>query len=338
MAEYKIAPELRRCCWYGIVGAAALCGVCYWVTRFAQNRGPDEVAIRCGLFALGAAALMRVLRWRLLVDGQGITRWRLFRRDVWTWAYFGSGRIRKVHPCSFVDPNRPWWRRKLSLGYLAENDIQAVVAEINRHYRLPPPPEMRESLTIKYGFRCQATLSKNGIQLLTRGTPSVYLWHEIRSVHFTRMDPLRRDFRNLEIVLPDRTIELSLVTSQYGTNPTWRGATAEEISEFLLHYLAPEQVDTSIAGEPLKKRSHIEKKLKAAKSAKRQLGIMTAIWLLLFLGVFVWIAVDHGILKALVMAALGVLFIGPLYVVSYRANRRYIDDLESMLATVSDDA
>jgi hypothetical protein len=333
--EYRIAPEFRRCCWYGIIGVAVLGGVLCWVARFVQNR-PINVAIVCAPFVLLVAALTLALRWRLSVDSHGIARRRFFRWDLWTWADLASGRIRKLHPYALVDPNRPWWSRKLRFDYLAGDQVRAVVAAINTHYQLPPPPKAPESLTIKYGFRRTATLDRNGVQLLVRGTPHTYLWHEIRGVHITRMDPVRRDFKSLEIAIPDQEIELALVTTQYGTNPTWRGATSEEISEFLVRHLAPDRIDTSIVSEPLKRREDIEKKLKAARSAQRQMAIVLAVVLPLMIGVFVSMAINESVVKAIVMGVFAFSVFGPAFAYIYRSHGKQIDELEGWLNTLVD--
>lgn len=272
----------------------------------------------------------------LSLDSRGMTRRRFFLRDFWAWDDFASGRIRKLHPYTLLDPNRPWWRRKLNLGYLAESDIQEVLAAVNTHYQLPPPPELPESLTIKYGFRRSASLDRNGVLLTVRGVPYVYMWHEIRNVHITRMDPLRRDFKSLEIEFPDRTIELKLVSTQGGVNPTWRGAIAEEINEFLFHHLAANQIDTSMVGEPFKRRSHIEKKLKAAKNERRQFRIVMTFYLLASIGIFAGAAITEGVLRAVALASLVAIPTAPLLVFAWCTHHKNIDDLESLLNKITD--
>jgi len=318
------------------VGAVVLGGVFYWVARFVQNRGWIDVACGCGVFAIVAVALTFVLRRRLLLDSRGIERRRFFRSDSWTWTEIASGRIRKSYAYTLLDPNRPWWRRKLSLDYYYD-DIPEIWAAVNAHYQLPPPPTLGESLTVKYGFRRSVTLDRSGIQLFVRGAPHMYLWREVRLAHFTRMDPLRRDFKSLELTLPDQTIQWKLSSTQYGTYPTWRGATSEEISEFLLHHLAPDQIDTSIAGEPPKKREYIEKKLRAAKNQKRQFVIILAILLPLLIGTLIWMAIGESVVKAVFMAAFSAILFGPVLVFLYRSNSKQIADLESRLDSLVDD-
>jgi hypothetical protein len=333
--EYRMSPELRRCCWYGIAGAVVALGVFCWVARCVQNRGLVDIALGCGFFVLFLVAMVALLRWRVRLGADGISRRTLFRTDLWTWDDFASGRIRKRYPFTLFDPDRPWWRRKLRLGHLASDDILAVFAAINAHYRLPPPPEIGDALTIKWGFRRAATFDQKGVQVSKAHVPRMFLWREIRQVQFTRMDPLRRDFKSLVIVLPDEEIELKLVTHQGGTSPSWRGATSEELSEFLLHHLAPEQIDTFIAGEPLKKRGQIERRLKIARRASRDLTISMAVLVPVLVGVLIGMAIDSSVVQAIVMAAFSGLTIGPVAGFIYRLQRKQIAELEDLLKTAT---
>ena len=115
---------------------------------------------------------------------------------------------------------------------MAKAEIARTMERINTHYRLPSPPQLPDDLEIRYGFRRSARFDAKGIQLQTAGQIGVYLWSDVHCVHITRMDPVRRDFRSLEIALPDREIELKLISHEYGASPSWRGATAEVVNGF----------------------------------------------------------------------------------------------------------
>jgi hypothetical protein len=238
--EYRISPELRRC-WYVIFGVAVLAGVHYWVGRFVQGRGLGDIAIGWAMFAAVDCAVVAALDWRLRLDESGMARRRWFVcGDHWSWDDLASGRIGKLHPYTLADPIRPWWRRRLNLGCLAADDIQAVFAVINAHYRLPPPPDLPERMTIKFGnfFRRSAVFDGKGIDLLSQGTHKAYRWDEVCGVYITRMDPLRRDFKILLIGLPDQEIDLRLISTlalfadehivtkseihAYASRPWWR--------------------------------------------------------------------------------------------------------------------
>lgn len=339
--EYRIARNLQRCCWYTIFGAFALAAVYFWIARFVQNRGgPVDISVifvGCALFALLAAAMVVPLRWKVRVDQRGISRRLLFGWDLWPWAALASGRISKIHPFTLHDPERASWRRRLRLEYMAPGDIQEVISMVNTHYKLPPPPSISTTLAIKYGFRRWVTFDSNGIHLIVRDMPHDYRWSDLRDVHFTRMDPLRRDFTSLVITLPDRELELKFVTHQGGRSPTWRGATAEELNEVLFRFVPTDRIHISIAGQRLEKREHIERKLKEKKKRAREYVMMMVFWFPLVLGLLVWKAIDDGILGAIVMGAMFVVFPGSVMFVLYRSDcketAKLIDSLNDVAVT-----
>ena len=295
--NYRIAAHLRRCCWYGIFGGVAIGCLFYCVARYAQQRNLAEIVIVCVAFALLAAGMIVPLSWRLRVDQHGLARRFVFRWDFWTWEDFSGGQIRKLHAHTLLDPDRPRWRRRLRLECLDAEARNEVITAINAHYRLPRAPEIPDTLTIKFfflGCRRSVVLDDAGIHLTVRGTSKEYAWQEVHEVHFTRMDPLRRDFKALQVILPDEEIELRLLSHE---PPRWQGATAriregrtaesdstqlapklrhatpEEINEFFFRHVLPPRIHTSIDGEPLKKRAHIERKLRDLDKRRRDLFV-----------------------------------------------------------------
>jgi hypothetical protein len=335
--EYRIMPELRRCCWYGLGGEGVVLGTVFLVDWFLANCGlprdrpPGGLAVLVVFFALLGVATVLPLRWRLRLGPDGIARRWLGRWDSWTWADFASGRIEKRHRHRFRDPERPWWRRRLTLDYMASDDIRDVVDAVNAHYRLPPPPDVPERLTLKQGLRRKMVLDHQGIQIIVGDEPRVYLWSEVRHACMTRLDPMRRDFAKLLILLPDREIEWKLVTHQGGTTPTWRGATAEEINEMLFRHLAPEQIEVLGESELPEDRGHIVGKLKEAKRDRRDFHILTSVFIVVLAGCLLWMAVFESILKAAVMTALVGMFLGPVLVFFWRVDRRRVEKLERIL-------
>jgi hypothetical protein len=334
--EYRLDPEYRRCCWYAIFGAIIAVAVFSWAVQFAPRQNlADKVTVFLMLTAVATAAFL-TSQWRLLLDEHGITRKRCFLRDRWSWDDFASGLIQKRGGCTLVDSTRPWWRRKLNLGFLAGDEIEILLAAINEHYKIPPPPTLPERLTIKWGFRQKATLHANGVELLVRGTPKAYLWNEVGRIDIMRLDPLRRDFADLFIELPGQEIELFLRVTNHGPQPNWRGATAEEINEFLLKYVSPDRIDIRVAGEPLRNRDLIQKKLREAEKMKRAVAYSMAISLPLLIALFVWMAVEGEPIKAAVMGAMTLLTFVPVYVSFYRTWNEQANKLKEALNSVVD--
>lgn len=153
----------------------------------------------------------------------------------------------------------------------------------------------------------------------------------IRQVYITRMDPLRRDFQSIRIVFPDQEIEWRMVTHQGGTSPEWRGATAEQVNEFLVHYVVPNRIDVSIAGQPLTKREHIERQLRSAQKKARDFTVVLTIFLPLIVGLLIWMAMSENVFKAALMA--GIFASGPGLVMfsMYRSQRKQVDALKCLL-------
>lgn len=328
----RIAPDYRRSAWYVLAAVLPLMLVCCSVSRL-NGESMAGAAARCSMFLLLAAAMVVPLRWATRIDRQGIARRFLFRWDFWPWTDMASGRIQKRHSCAFYDPERPWWRRKLTLGYMADADIALAVQRINRHYRLPAPPPLPEELEIKYGFRRRARLDGKGIELQSPRELRVYLWKEVCRLHVTREDPIRRDFRSLELVLPDRAIELKLISHEYGTSPSWGGASAELINEFFLRHVPADRIEADVVGGRPARRSDVERQIGRAREQIRVFRRCHVIYLTLLVGWSAWAAVTNGILCAVCMAGLGVLLFVPVFLFMDRHLRARCRELEQRLAS-----
>ncbi len=329
-------PELRRSCWYLIIAMGPIAAVFYWVARVVHNRGAVDAALGCLMFGLVAVAVVVPLRWRLRVDEAGLSRRLLFQWDLWPWSDIESGRVRKLRSHTLYDPGRLLWNRWLSLGYMSEGDIQKVIEAVNERYVLPPPPDLPAKLTIKYGFRRSANFDRNGIHLMVRGEFHEYLWQDIREIHIHRSDPVRRDFMSLIVTLPDQRMELRVVTHQNGATPTWRGATAEEVNEFLLQHAPEDRISVSVEGKPSTNRDYVEKRLKEVKETRRAFDIAMAVLFPLLLVGFGWMAVQDGILKAVVMGTAFCTITGAPVLFVRRLHRERIDELTKALEDIAE--
>ena len=213
------------------------------------------------------------------------------------------------------------------MGCMAPGDIQDVISRVNTRYKLPTPPDVAATLTIKYGFRRIATFDHNGIHVTVRDASHEYLWEDLHEIHIARMDPLRRDFKSLVITLPDHEIELKLFTHQGGTSPTWRGATAEEVNEYLIQFVSPDRIHISIVGQQPTRREHIEKALTEAKKRMKEFSIMFVVFIPLIIGALLWMAIADGVLKAALMAAVLPIYPGSVIVFIYLQHRKKISEL-----------
>jgi hypothetical protein len=327
----RIAPEYRRSAIYALIAVVPLWLILFWVAHFIQGNAPWRAAARGTPFLLLGLAMIVPLRWALRIDETGMARRILFRWDAWSWEELASGRIEKRHPLTLVDPARPWWRRRLALSYLQAADMALVIQRINAVYRLPDPSPLPEVLAIKYGFRRSARFDSQGI-LLEGKESRAYLWSEVGRVHITRIEPLRRDFTNLELVLPDREIELKFISHQGGRSPTWRGATAEVVSEFLTRYVPPERIDTDFYGERPARRIDVERMLAKTNKQRRDFGWCFVIAGAMVGGLLIWAAMIGRLLAAVVMTALFSISYGPIYWWMLARLRSRCAELERTLA------
>ena len=247
-----------------------------------------------------------------------------------------QAKSKSVFRHKFYDPRRRWPFRTLtftfaSMAHMSDDDDARLVECINRHYRLPPPPELPVSLTLKYGIRRTAMLDRHGIQLRIRGTVHQFTWHDVAKIVITRPDPLRRDFCELWLELPDHQLEFKIHSSQYGDNPTWSGATAEQLNEFLFRYGPAAKIDVQITGRTPTNRGQIERDLNQAKDGRRALVYIAVFTGLSFGPILIWMAIDAGLLKALVVGVFFLMPVVPVLVYGYLRQSRRATKLQRQL-------
>jgi hypothetical protein len=296
-SEFKIAPEYRRCLFYGIAGFVLLAATAWWVQSTIR---PEQTRVPVLVFVLFAVATFWPLSWRLELDGDGLVRHRLGLADRWSWEDFANGRIQKRYPFNLVDPARPWWSRKLNLQYLDTNHRNRVLAALNQHYRFAETPRVDE-LTIKYSLRKTATFGRHGLQVIDRGQRHDYRWADVRHLHILRTEAVRQDFRELNLMLPDREIGLRMVAHQGGTSPTWHKATAEQVNDFLLTHVPQQHISVDIVGERPHHPTDIERDLRRLQSEYWQLKICMSVLAVASAGSLLWLAIEGPPIRTLVM-------------------------------------
>jgi hypothetical protein len=158
-----MAPELRRSAIYVILGCTFLAFAAYGIGHFVLERPPSAIAPFFSVLGVMALVMIAPLRWTLRIDETGVARRWLWRWDHWSWNDFASGRIEKRPPFVFVDRGRPWWRARLSIGYLSEAEVKVAIGIINEHYQMPASAPVADRLVIRYGLRTWMTATKWGI-------------------------------------------------------------------------------------------------------------------------------------------------------------------------------
>lgn len=330
----RIAPDLRRIAWYAVVSGIAFAPVAYGVQRFA---GADVVhSVTCMVIPLlllalpGAVGLL--LQWPLRIDEHGIARRVYFRWQQWNWDDFSSGRIAKRYPYGFYDPQRPWWDREFALPPMAEADIEQTMELINTRYVLPDPPRLPSELQLRRGFK-STKLDASGVCLTSGKRIANYSWSKIQRVHIIRTDPVRRDFQSLEIVLPDREVVFRVLRD---SKPNWYGATAEEINQFLFHYVPAERIDVDIVGQRPAKRIDVEKRLDKLTKSHRDCRQGLFILALVLLATFVWMAITMHMAAMFAMAAILAYLPVPIVYFLEKQFREQRCELQSQLAAFDD--
>lgn len=305
----------------------------------AGLRNPNNV-VEIGATIFGMAVLLIVTfvlsRWRIRLDCEGILRRRLFWWDRWLWDDFARGGIRKLYGGTFLDQTRPWGRRTLRLADMPPKDFETVVAAINAHYVLPPPPELPPRMTIKCGKQTM-TFDEKGIELLAGERCNAYLWSDVHRLESFREDAVRRDFYRLQLSLPDQEIDLMFVWGRHGeVKPNWKGATAEEVSEFLHKYVPAEKTVISFADEPPRDRVQIKREIRAIEPALPRYALrMFAVVVALIAGEC-W-AIYERMVFVTVLGAFLLAGVSAVMIDTYRRKRSELLGLKERLAKLADE-
>jgi hypothetical protein len=332
-AIFRLPPELRRSCWYVVVGVLVIGGTC--VLLFVKwpvirpNVGLADVVAQVVVALAVAAVSCLPLRWRLRLGSDGVSQ-RWIRWQTWSWEDVAAGRIKKTPSGNLSDPDRPWWRRTIFLSMLSSDDFRIVSDAINEHYRLPAQLPQPESLRFQYGFRRTAVFDPTGIHLTINGVAHDYAWDELVDAHIMRLDPLRRDFQRLELTLPDQRIELFFTSHHGRTYPSFRGATAEQIDEALRLHAAEDKITATIRGDPLVKPLHVERALTRTRKQQRELRHMMFVFVPLAVVSAAMMVLEKRILGAIFCLGSFTPFVAVLGSLHVRNNRKIVE-LENRL-------
>jgi hypothetical protein len=341
---FKMRPELRRSAVYVSIGFVLIAAV-RWGLRDFFPRTEAGPWIPLIILALVALAPLAVLRWRLRLDSSGIARRRLIRWDFWPWDAFEQGKVRDAEAASttYILPEKPFWARKLSLELLEDADRARVEAIIDQ-LRVRPALDLPDELALRYGFRKEALIAPAGLLLRNRTEETRYGWNDVRALRIRRHDHLRRDFKSLEIVLPDRVVAFSVHLHNGQLIRSWSATggcatpTAEVLAAVLERSIAVERVQiVSLSEAPRTvdewqdRRSMLAKQSRELTNMRRIFWIGGVLMLLIPLSDY-----RHGIFATVGMTVVSSVALGVFFLVLRYIERDHRDAVANLEAQMPD--
>jgi hypothetical protein len=321
--------------WWSTVGIICLCllvmGLGWYVQAEIRQLGFSEWIKFAGNFGLIALWMVQYLLVRVRVDERGISRRILGWWELWPWEAFHAGEIQAgIRRWSYESPTRPWWRRRLELGYLAEADREAIDALIRQVWTPPPVPPVPDAVTFQLNWPDSRTVAMTADRLVvsTRRQTSESRWGDVREAEIWRVEANRHDFQELRLRLSDQELFLRGISPQGQENQNWIGASAAEIAAFVVAHAEPAMVrDYALHGsvrtlEQLKAR---EEKIvgKHQRTIRELKCVIPVFWGLLMLLVLLPLGIPQDPNK-LPMALMGAMLGGSLHFILY-TERRELD-------------
>ena len=250
---YSVAAEWRRVLLLAIVGCISLAAIAWIVDEQVVQRGIAHRLTIVAIFGGPAGWFAQLLLPSIQVDRLGISRRVLWWWDCWSWDSFAEGRI---HPGfmahSFERPESPWWCRKLQLGYLEEGDIQTIEGLITVIWK-PRSATVPEAIEFKIQWPDgrHVVFDKTELTISSKWGETRHRWEAVLGIEIWRLEPGRRDFRELIVRLPDQEVKLHQWNHQGQQCNNWTGIQAELMASYLSQHVdATRWQDFSLTGEP----------------------------------------------------------------------------------------
>ena len=278
MREFYLSTGHWRAVLWALGGCALILAVGITVNRFLGIPvDPGGIAFVVAFFTIGTIYLGSLLRPRLRIDGNGISRAVLWWWDLWPWEAFREGRIIPDGQLRGIYrfPERGALFERLNLAYLEEGDADAIRQLIGRIWKPPARPPLPEALTLRRFWPNSGCIEMTCSHLVVRcsGRESDYRWRDVRSVEIWRVEHGNTDFRELQITLPDR--ELNLLGNEGDA------VTRQQLCVFLARQLDPSLChEIAISGTPRTARE-VDARLRRIEDSRK--GLVQVRWMILCL-------------------------------------------------------
>jgi hypothetical protein len=248
------------------------------------------------LASAGAVACFVVNVYRLRIDERGVHVRTLLGWDLWTWDEFASGNVEQERlSVSFVEPSRPFLRRKLRVALFEE--APDILGAIGAHWQ-PAPIETPDTVEISdwvfssRGMKMQ--LTSQGVEVTDRTGERTYAWSDLTEAVLHRPSVYHQRFSKAVLRFPDETV--SLGSFKGDGNKAWIGPDAEVIEAFLRQHVDEERIRVRTKYGPPADMEDIEERIAFAALQMRRLafiapilaallGVLPAFFYLLFAGV-----------------------------------------------------
>ncbi len=334
--EFKIVRGHRLFAYTLTVGLVVLSAI----FRFIGTRVEHLPLMHSGALMLlcltsaSATACFIVNVYRLRIDERGVHVRTLRGWDSWTWEEFASGSVEQdlLSP-SFVNPSRPFLRRKLRVA-LFEEPVD-ILGAISAHWQ-PPPIETPDTLEISdrvfssRNVRMQFT--NQGVEVTDRRGERTYAWSDLTGVVLHCRSVHHQSFRRVDLGFPDETV--SFGSPKGDAKKTWTGADAEVIEAFLRQHVDAERIRVRTKYGPPADMEDFEERVAFAALQTRRLAFVAPISaaLLTVLPAFcflVFAGIGRIEAAAIGVAAVGVPFSILFYWLGKRDWRRELEELEA---------
>lgn len=256
--------------------------VAVMISRFMENESPrlqdnlGFVEITGLVVIMGFASICLLLpfilnlllrAYRVRVDEVGVHYRGLLGWTLWPWEEFESGEVDQgTRMISFVNPKRPFLRRKLHVVFFEDSDD--LLSLCFERWR-PPEVVVPEVMEIEFSEpmlgRTHLRFSEHGIEVSQGVQGATYGWPDVLEVVIERRTRYHIRFRRMTL----RFAEEGGAERTVGIDPwkkrkpnVWNGPDCRVIEAFLRQYVDESRVRVEIEAEGEEKERKVEERRK----------------------------------------------------------------------------